>query len=143
MARSFEEVLARRAGSFGDVAGAVVFELVIVPGDEPGKGGVGGLEVRVGFVLGVAVAIVVERGELGADVLANAALAGRAFIDVVAEVDDQVEVLLGHVLVGGEEAGFVVLAGGEGEAESRRAGRTVAGSVRVRPMGLVSPAALN
>ena len=98
---------------------------------------------RVGLVLGVAVAIVVERVELGADVLADVAVAAGAFIDVVAEVDDEVEVVLGHVVVGGEQAAFVVLAGGEGEAEIGGQWRRRAACVRERPMGLVSPAALN
>ena len=41
----------------------------------------------------------------------------RTFVEVVAEEGHQVEVLLGHVGIGREEAGRVVLAAGDGEGE--------------------------
>ncbi len=81
------------------------------------------LQQRVAFVERVAIAVVVERHDLGAVVLAHRASADPAFIDVVAQVHHQVQVLFGHMLVGGVEAGFVVLAGGESETQSVHHGR--------------------
>ena len=57
-----------------------------------------------------------------------AVLAPAVLVDVVAQVDDQVEVVLRHLLVGGEQALLVVLAGGEGEPQLLRARRSGAGS---------------
>ena len=111
---------------FRDVAGAVVVELVIVPGDEPRERGMGRLQVRRRSCTG--------RGGCGSR-RANrspcrracglALLAGRPFVDVVAQVDDQVEIVLGHVLVGGEQPDLEVLARGEREPQPlrRRFGR--------------------
>ncbi len=45
-------------------------------------------------------------------------VAPRAFVDVVAQVNDEIDIFPGEVLIGGEVAGFVVLARGEGEAEA-------------------------
>ena len=101
----------------GDRPGVVVVELVVVPGDDPGAEGVHGPQVRVGLVLRVADAVVLERSDLRPDMLADLAVAARALVDVVAEVDDQVEVVLGHVLVGGIQARLEVLARGEGEPQ--------------------------
>src|SRR6185295_4222660 len=86
----------------GDVAGVVVVDLVVVPGDNPREGGVGRLQVGVGAVLGEALPVAVERGRLGPDVTADVAAgrlvdAGAGLVDVVTEVHDEVEVLFGHV----------------------------------------------
>ena len=112
----------RLAFAAGVITGVVVADLMVVPGDDPRGDGVGALEGGVGFVEGVAGAVIVELDDLGAVVAAHAVGGGRAFINVVAEMDDEIEVLAGEVVVGGEEAGFVVLAGGEGEAEARGEG---------------------
>jgi hypothetical protein len=72
--------------------------------------------------------------------LADQAVPARALVDVVAEVDDQVEVVLGHVLVGGIQARLEVLARREGEPQLVGL-RARAGMVRVRATGLsASPA---
>ena len=102
----------------GVVAGVVVADLVVVPGDDPGGEGVGALEGGIGFIEPVAGAVVVELDDLGAVVAADAVGGGRAFVNVVAEMDDEIEVLAREVVVGGEEAGLVVLAGGEGETQA-------------------------
>ena len=79
----------------------------------------GALEGGIGFVEGVAGTVVVELEDLGAVVAAHALVVGGTFVNVVAQMDDEIEVLAGEVVVSGEEAGLVVLAGGEGEAEAR------------------------
>ena len=75
------------------------------------------LEERVGPVLGVADPIVVQARDLRAQVLPDLPVPAAVLVDVVAEVDDQVELVPGHVLVGGEQALLVVLARCEGEPE--------------------------
>src|SRR5690349_5487374 len=95
---------------------------MIVPGDEPRKRGVGCLEQRIGAVLRVAVAVVVERRQFWADMLTKGSGIGRHFVDVVAKMYDEVESVLGHMVVGGEVALFPVLTRGKGEFESRRQG---------------------
>ena len=50
--------------------------------------------------------------------LARPVVAAGPFVDVVAEMKDDVEILGGHVAVRGEEAGLVVLAGGEREPQA-------------------------
>jgi hypothetical protein len=106
----------------------VVGDLVIVPRDDPRVRGVGRLQIRVGLVERIAQAIVVERHRLGPAVLAHAREARRVLVDVVAEKDDQVEVVAEHPPVGAEVAELPVLARGEGHAQAverrvRRRGR--------------------
>jgi hypothetical protein len=119
-----------RLAVLGDLVGPVVVHLVVVPGDEPGEGGVGGLEVGIGLVLRVAVAVVLERDDLRTGVRAHVAARDRVFVravlvDVVAEVDDEVEILARHVPVGRVVAVLVLLAGGEREVQRvRRTGRS-------------------
>jgi hypothetical protein len=56
-------------------------------------------------------------------------------------VYDQVEIVLHHRVIRGEEALAVVLAGGGREAQAV-AGAPIGGKVRVRPIGLTSPPAM-
>ena len=72
---------------------------------------------RIAAVLGVAVPIVVHRQQLAANVLADEIVPAFIFVDVVAEVHYEVEVLLGHVLIGREETGLEMLARCDGEAK--------------------------
>ena len=103
---------------FGNVVGAVVVEFVIIPSDEPWAGGVHGLEIFVAFVLRVADAVLVERFDFRSQVGADFAIStGGIFVNVVAEVEDEVGLVFDHLLVGREEPGFEVLAGGNGKAE--------------------------
>ena len=67
---------------------------------------------------------------------------GRAFVDVIAQMNDEVDIFLGHVLVRGEVAGFVVLAGGEREREFVDDLRA-SGAVFVRPIVLTCDPVLN
>ena len=78
------------------------------------------LQVTVGAVEGVAAAVVFEGEDTGLGgprVAANLVGLGGAFVNVVAEVEDQVRLVLGHALVGRVVAVFVMLARGEGEVQ--------------------------
>jgi hypothetical protein len=81
-----------------ELAGVVVVDLVIVPRRQPGRGGVRRHQIPIGFVEGVAVAVIHERENPAAVVLPDpivAAAVGPALVDVVAGVEDEVELLLG------------------------------------------------
>ena len=81
------------------------------------------LEVGIGPVQGVADPILAEALGLGPELPGNGHVAGAArrsdpvLVDVVAEVDDHVEVFLGHPVVRGVVAGRPVLARRERERE--------------------------
>jgi hypothetical protein len=83
-------------------ARVVVVYLVIVPGDDPGRGRVRSLERRVAFRLRVADAVLLDRADLGRRILAGAIVDTAVLVDVVAEMRDEVNVLLRHVVVRGE-----------------------------------------
>jgi hypothetical protein len=124
-----------RLGVLGDLVGPVVVELVVVPGDDPRVRGVGALQVRVRLVLRVAVAVVLERGDLPRRVRAGIAARGRVdvrrvLVDVVAEVQDDVQILLGQVVVGREVAVLVLRA--RDEREGHRVERGAGGRGRLR-----------
>ncbi len=105
----------------GPVLPAVVGRFVVVPLADPGGAGVGGLQVRVGLVEGMAGPVVVQRHEfVGRDHVAPERIAlalgvGRAvlgvLVDVVAEMDHRVDARqLGDRLVDVEDAALVVRA---------------------------------
>ena len=100
------------------IVGVVVLDLVIVPGEEPRVGRVRGLEVGVALVQRVADPVFVEGLRLPRRVGPDVIRAPGGFVDVVADVDDQVEVVLDHVAIRDEVALLELLAGGEGEAEA-------------------------
>ncbi|MEN9507681.1 MAG: hypothetical protein RLZZ621_244, partial [Gemmatimonadota bacterium] len=103
---------------FAVSAGVVVVDLVIIPRHEPGAARVGRLQQRVALVLGVATAIVIERPDLEAVVLAECGRWTRAFVDVIAEVDGEVEAFfLREMIVRGEEPLIPPLAGHEREMQ--------------------------
>ncbi len=104
-------------GELGDEAGVVVLDLVVVPGDDPRARGVDALQRRVALVLPVAVAVVVERDQLGAGVLADRPGADAALVDVVAQVEHHVRVVGRGVGPQRPEAGLPVLAAGEQEPQ--------------------------
>jgi hypothetical protein len=115
-------VLVRLRVYFGDLVGVVVLHFVVVPGDDPREGRVCRLEILVRLVERVAVAVFGEREDLwavmGADVTALGDVLVRAvLVDVVAEVHDEVKVLLTHPPVRRVVAVLVHLAGGEREGE--------------------------
>ncbi len=108
----------------------VVGRLVVVPRADERDGAVQGLQVRVGLVERVPTAVVRERHDLVRRVglahddvlLAHGVLAGAVLVDVVAEVQDDVDLLLREVAVGAEVAGLVVGAGHDAEAHPRGCG---------------------
>jgi len=69
-----------RLAVLGRLVGPVVVDLVVVPGDDPREARMGGLEVGVGLVLRVAVAVVLERRDLPARV--RPYVAARRVVDV-------------------------------------------------------------
>ena len=106
-----------------EVAGPIITNLMIVERHEEGMGGVGGLQVGVGFVLGIAPTIIVERRDQRARMLAGRRRRVRAiFINVVAVVEDELQLLVRHVAVSGVISGLVVLAAGDPEAQLLRRG---------------------
>ena len=119
-----------RVEIFRAVIGIVVVHLMVVPGDEPGKGGMTALQVGIRLVAGVAVAVLLQGNGLRRLVLAHMPAAPGGFVDVVAEEDHQVQAFRRHVAVGGVEALLVLLAGGEGEAQAVRRGAAWRGSAR-------------
>src|SRR5262249_56898422 len=97
--------------------GVVVRELGTGPGPHPGATGVGGLEVRVSLVLGVPDPVVVERAELRTGVLSDQAVPTAGFVDIVTQMESQVHVVVGNMLISGEVALFPMRAGGERDPE--------------------------
>ena len=99
------------------------------------------MEVRIGLVLRVAVAIVHDRVDLLPVVLADdrrvAPAVGASFVDVVAGVEDEVELLRGDSAERREVAGLEVVAAADREAQAIDRG-PAAGAVLVRPTGLTS-----
>ena len=114
-----EKRLARHA-VLGPVGGVVVVDLVIVPGDDPGAGGVRGAQVGVGLVARVAHAVLGKRIGLARVVRAHMVAAPGRLVDVIAEEGDQVRRVGDDVAVGAVVALLVLLAGGEREAQRRR-----------------------
>src|SRR5882757_3563924 len=97
--------------------------LVVVPGDQPGETRVRGLEVGVALVQLVLHAPAGEVAWGGAQHVRRRGLpvaaVGRdaAFVDVVAEVQHQVEILASHVAIGRVEPVVPGLARGDGQGE--------------------------
>ena len=122
---STQKQLGREPLLLRHVRRVVVVHLVVVPGHDEREPGVRRLQVRVGPVQRVAVAVVTEQFDLVAGVLPRPAVTALILVDVVTQVKDQIEVVLEHVPVGGEEPGLVVLAGHERHPQlvDRRTGR--------------------
>src|SRR5262245_9158442 len=110
---------------FGAVEPGIVGDLVVVPYDDPGMQPVRSLQLGVGAVLRIARTVIVQchnffvrRGNT-ADARAIAEGAVAIFVDVIADVDNCVEILLaGDVTVGSEEAGGPIGAGCKGKANT-------------------------
>src|SRR5262249_39348018 len=80
----------------------------------PGALGVHVTKQRVVPVLRVPEAVVRQGGtRLVSDVMANSALVCSALVNVVAKVEDEIQIVLGHVMIGREMTFFIVLARGE------------------------------
>src|SRR5215207_10629229 len=127
--RSTPEELLDRPGAPGCTVGVIVLDLVVVPGHDPGKGRVRRPQVTGTAIEGVPVAVLRERVDFRTVVPTHVAARGNVLVyavlvDVVAEVHDEVQVLLADVAVGGVVAVLVHLAGGEGEAHLRNGGPT-------------------
>lgn len=107
----------------------VVGQFVIVHGDQPRERGVRAAQGGVGFVPGVVHSIAGEVARFvaqpGFDRGARASAGYRIFVEVVAEVHDQIQVFHGHMAVGRVVPVIPGLAGGERETQpvNRRPGR--------------------
>ena len=117
-----EEALGR---ALAEEAGVVVLHLMVVPGHDPGAGAVRGLQVGIGAVERVAVAVVGQRRGHRQRVGARQRMARRlgrhgVFVDVVAQEQHGVQVFVHHVAVGGVVAVLPALARGEGQAHALR-----------------------
>jgi hypothetical protein len=103
---------------FRHVAGVVVLDLVVVPSNDEREPRVGSLEVCVALVLRVAVSVVVEGHDLRHRyVLPYAGGRSAVFVDVVAEVYNEVDLLLCQMLPCCVEALLEMLARDERETE--------------------------
>lgn len=104
------------------IGGPVVVDLVIVHGHDPGKSCMGVAQRLLGFVLCVVQPVA---GQIDGFVAVRshrhslAAAPPPALVDVVAQMDDQIEVFVAHVLVCGVEARTPRLTGGEREPHPR------------------------
>ena len=119
-----EAELLRRRAVFRDVGGVVVVHLVVVPHGDPREPGVRQLQVGIGLVEGVAQSELVERDRLlgvlgGKGDAAHAPGGGvdAVLVRVVAEVQDEIEVLLGEMGERVVEAVLPLLAGAEREVD--------------------------
>src|SRR6476619_3311774 len=75
------------------------------------------LQVRIGFVQRVAVSKFGEGCRNPDFVLAHMARAPGPFVDVIAEMDDQIQISRCHVTVGGKITLLILLAGRKGKSE--------------------------
>ena len=117
--------LLRRVGVFGRRRGVVVLDLVVVPDRHPRARPASCLQVRIGEVQGVALAVLVERERLAAAMAAHnvaTEVPPVVLVDEVAEEDDEVGRPRREVGVGGEVPGLVVLATRRGQPELGRIG---------------------
>ena len=104
------------------VTRVVVFDLMVVPGDDPGAQRMGRLQLGVAAVQGIAVAVVGQAAGVAQGVAARQGRGGQVgagvFVDVVAQEDDGVGLLGAQVAPGGVVAVLPALAGGKGEAKA-------------------------
>ena len=75
------------------------------------------LQIGIALVLGVAAAIVVERRDERAGVLTDSGAVRAVFVDIVPVVEDERQLLVGEVAIGGVIACLVILAARDPEAE--------------------------
>ena len=138
-----QEALGIVAGRFA-VAGIVVDDLVVVPGQDPRMRGVGGLQIGVALVQRVAVAVGVQRVRRACAVLAHFVGGAAPFIDVVADEEHEVHLAAGDLAMRSEVALLVVLAGSEREAQAPyiRIGRRRGARMADRADGIATPEAI-
>ena len=107
---------------FGTCAGVIVFDLVVVPGDHPRTQGMRGLKVGIRLVTREAGPVIIERDRLRPFMMAHVVPAPGRLVDVIAQVDDQIQIVGQHMPVGRVIPLLVLLAGPRGEAQPRRGG---------------------
>ena len=105
-----QKFLRRDAFFFRDEVRVVVVKLVVIPRHEPWKEPVRIGQHRVQPVLRVARAILIQCLDLPAQMLARPVVGAAVLINVIAQVHDEVEILLLHVRVAVEVAALKMLA---------------------------------
>ena len=93
--------------------GVVVFDLMVIPCNDPGTNSMSGLQKRITFVQCVPISVRVDVRDFFAVMETNRIVAessDTAFVDVVAEKNNEIGGLLHHVVIRGVEASGVVLA---------------------------------
>ena len=119
-----EEILRIRLHPLRPRVSIIVLNFVVVPRHQAWRRAVEGLQIRVGAIKGVAVAIAGEVAGGGTVMLAHdpVRLSVRisVLVDVIPKEDHEVGILLGHVPVRAEVAHFPVRTGGEGEPHTLR-----------------------
>ena len=115
--RATLQKLRRSQAARREIAGIVVLDLVVVPGQHPRVRGVGGLQVRVELVGRVARPVGGEGERRRTFVPAQAQPRIARLVDVVADEEDEIELARGDLAVRHEAALFVVLARRERDAQ--------------------------
>src|SRR5262245_55649605 len=95
---------------------------MVIRNHGPGKQRMSALEIRIRFVDSVAKAILLQVLRLFNRMMADAGRIARAFVDVIAEMYDEVQVLCSHMLIRGVVPVFVLLTRSEREPELIEAG---------------------
>ena len=125
----------RRGDAFGSCIRIVVGDFVVVPDHDPREHRVGFLQVRIPLVQRMARAILRQRPHLRLPERPHQVLAPGSFVDVVAQVNDEIRFVRQQMAVGGIEPVLMVLAGGDGEAQSGNAGLLVRQGARAADRG--------
>ena len=87
---------------------------MIVPCDAPGHAPVRFLQIRIGAIEGVAGAVPIQIAWFGRAEIADLGLVGiGCFVNIVADLHDQVGIARQHVAIGAEPSQFPMLAGCE------------------------------
>ncbi len=115
---------------FGDVIGVIVRDVVIVPDHQPGSGGVRVRKIVVGTIQSVPGTVIIER-EAHRRIVVPDFFYRVTFINIVADVHDEVEIVGHHVTIRGVVPLLVVLATDDAEfqvVERSTVGRSGAGA---------------
>ncbi len=109
-------------GVLGRRRGVVVLDLVVVPDRQPRAHRPRRLELGIGQIQGVALAVLVNGERLAATERAHRPTEVAVLVDEVTEPDDEIRCPGGEVAVGGVVAGLEALARRAGDAQVRRIG---------------------
>ena len=86
----------------GDQTRTIVVEFMIVPYHQPWRISMSGLELLVGLVQTIAIAVIIQADDLRTVVLAQRTPTRCPLIDVIPQMQNQIELFADHVLVSRE-----------------------------------------